>query len=216
MKVQFKILTLLFSILFFASSFLVKASDVKIGKPAPQFEVKTYDGKVVKLSDYAGKPIVLEWYSSICPCCNGHYETGNMQALQKKYTAKGVVWLTVSSHAPDSNGSLSADLAKTKILNGYKAHPTTVLLDHDGKMGTDYKATSTPHVFLINPEGLLVYKGALDNKIADGESYSPLTSRNFLAEALDAVLDHKPVKVSATQPYGCDIKYPVNDYTLKN
>ncbi len=188
----------------------------QIGQPAPAFSVKTYDGKVANLKDYAGKYVVLEWYSSVCPCINDHYATGNMQALQKKYTAKNVVWLTVSSHAPESNGSLNTDLVKSKLFAEYKASPTTVLLDHDGKMGTDYGATSTPDMFVINPQGILVYKGALDNKLEESETYNPLTSRNFLVEALDADMMQQKIKVAVTQPYGCDIKFPVNEYTLKN
>lgn len=188
----------------------------KIGEAAPNFSVKTYDGKTATLKDYAGKYIVLEWYSSVCPCINDHYATGNMQALQKKYKDKGVVWLTVSSHAPNTNGSLSAELVKTKLFGEYKAIPTTVLLDHDGVMGTDYGASSTPNIFVINPTGNLIYKGALDNKIEDAEQYNPLTSRNYLAEALDADMAHQKIKVAVTQPYGCDIKFPVNEYTLKH
>jgi len=214
MKVQFTVLWVLF--LLFATPAWALGEKAKIGQPAPDFTVQTIDGKVAHLKDYAGKNIVLEWYSSICPCCNGHYTTGSMQALQKKYTAQGVVWLTISSHAPGTEGSLDPALAKSKILKDYKATPTAILLDHDGKMGTDYGASSTPEVYLINAEGNLVYKGALDNKADDGETYSPLTSRNFLAEALEATLSHQKVKVAVTQSYGCDIKFPVNDYTLKN
>lgn len=214
MKTRFSILLVLFTVL--TSSAWAAGKKATIGKPAPEFSVKTFDGKVAQLKDYAGKYVVLEWYSSVCPCINGHYETGNMQALQKKYTSQNVVWLTVSSHAPESNGSLNPALVKSKLFAEYKATPTTVLLDHDGKMGTDYGATSTPDMFVINPQGVLIYKGALDNKMEEGETYTPLTSRNFLVEALDADMMQQKIKVAVTQPYGCDIKFPVNDYTLKN
>lgn len=187
----------------------------KINASAPDFEVKTFDGKVAKLSDYKGQYVVLEWYSSVCPCINDHYASGNIQALQKKYKEKNVAWLTVSSHAPDKQGSLSAETAKTKLLEEYKATPTQILLDHDGKMGSAYQAMSTPHIFLINPEGQLIYKGAMDQKTIDGKDYDPLKSKNYLSLALDEALSGKPISVASTTPYGCSIKYPVNEYTLK-
>lgn len=176
------------------------------GKAAPDFSVVDAAGKTHKLADYAGQWLVLEWFNKDCPYVKKHYGSDNMQKLQKRYAEQGVAWLTVISSAPGKQGYLEP----AEALRESKAHKLAAsapfLLDVDGRMGRAYDARTTPHMYVINPEGTLVYAGAID----DNDSANPAVipdSKNYLATALDAALAGKPVAEPATRPYGCTVKY---------
>jgi hypothetical protein len=193
------------SFLTFAACAAVAVAAPEIGKPAPEFTLTDSAGTSHKLSDFKGKVVVLEWLNHGCPFVKKHYDEGNMQKLQKKYTGEGVVWLSIVSSAPGKQGHMTAeDTNKTKEEKG--AAPTAVLLDEDGKVGQLYEAKVTPELFIINPEGALVYAGGIDDK----KSTDPAdiaTSTNFVAQALDEILAGKPVSMAKTAAYGCSVKY---------
>ncbi len=180
-------------------------SALQVGQNAPDFSLKDTNGKTQKLSSYRGKYVVLEWYQPDCPFVRKHYGSGNMQKLQKEYTAKGVVWLSIDSSAPGQEGNY--DAAK---LNAFAARDgaarTALMIDSDGKVGHLYGAKTTPDMYVIDPSGKLIYQGAIDNKrstdVADVN-----TATNYVEAALDAALSGKSVATAATAPYGCSVKY---------
>ena len=176
-----------------------------VGQPAPAFSVANTDGKTVSLADFKGKHVVLEWVNPGCPFVQKHYKPGNMQGLQKDYAAKGVVWLTISSTAPDaSDYKKPADLAGwMKSSNAAAMH---TLMDDDGKVGKAYGARTTPHMYIINPAGTLVYAGAIDSNRSANPADIPAAT-NYVRKALDELLAGKPVSTASTQPYGCSVKY---------
>jgi hypothetical protein len=157
------------------------------------------------LADLKGKYVVLEWYQPDCPFVRKHYRSGNMQALQKEYTAKGVVWLSIDSSAPGEEGNYPAGKLN-EIAAQDSASRTALLVDPTGNVGRLYGAKTTPDMYVIDPKGILVYKGAIDNKrstdLADIQ-----TATNYVKGALDAVMNGKTVPTTATQPYGCSVKY---------
>lgn len=177
---------------------------VEVGKTAPAFSVKDCCGQDVKLSDYKGKTVVLEWTNPECPFVKKYYDGGHMQALQKKYTDKGVVWLRINSSAPGKQGYLKDMEAAMALTQKQNAHATSLLLDSDGKVGKTYGAKTTPHMFVINPAGTLVYAGAIDN---DSDTSYNSDAKNYVVEALDATLAGKSVATANTQSYGCSVKY---------
>jgi peroxiredoxin len=177
----------------------------QLQKPAPDFSVQGSDGKTHKLSDYKGQFVVLEWWNKDCPFVKKHYESGNMQALQKEYTDKKVVWLSVQSSAPKKQGNVTAEEAK-KIMTDAKGSPTTVLLDSSGAVGRAYEAKTTPHMFVIDPKGTLIYMGGIDDQ-PSADKGSLKVAKNFVRMALDAALAGKPVTVASSKPYGCSVKY---------
>jgi peroxiredoxin len=173
--------------------------------PAPEFTAKSSTGKVVRLSDYLGKTVVLEWTNPGCPFVQKHYQSKNMQNLQKEYKGKGVIWLTVASSAAGKQGHLDAKSGEA-FLKEQGADPTALLLDEKGEIGQLYKAETTPHMYVVNPKGRLVYQGAIDDKpSADQEDIKG--ARNYVREALDATLADKEVKEYQTKSYGCSVKY---------
>ena len=176
-----------------------------VGAIAPDFSLTDAAGKTQSLSQYKGKYVVLEWFNPDCPFVKKHYGSGNMQKLQAEYTGKGVVWLTIDSSAPGFEGNLSAEQA-TKVMAEQKLKSTAVLLDPDGKAGKAYGARNTPHMFVVSPEGKIVYEGAIDSKPspnpADIEG-----ATNYVKVALDESMAGKPVSQSSTRPYGCSVKY---------
>lgn len=180
-------------------------AEIKVDAPAPVFTETDASGKSHSLKDFAGKWVVLEWFNKDCPYVKKHYGAKNMQELQKAYTSKGVVWLTVNSSAPGKQGHQSPDetLAEMKA-NGSAA--TAVLLDTDGNMGKAYGAKTTPHMYVINPQGQVVYMGAIDDNDSANPSVIP-KSKNHVREALDLAMAGKPVAVKTTKPYGCSVKY---------
>jgi peroxiredoxin len=172
---------------------------------APGFTLKDLDGNEHSLSDFKGKIVVLEWTNFGCPFVKKHYGPGNMQALQEKYTGKGVVWLTVCSSAPGKQGYFKMEDWPAKAAE-MKMAATAVLPDPDGKVGKLYGAKTTPHMFVIDEDGGIAYQGAID----DNRSWDPKTIKgatNYVAEALDALLAGEEVKTAKTNPYGCSVKY---------
>ena len=181
------------------------AAAAKPGEAAPAFTLVDVDGKERSLAEFAGKPVVLEWTNAGCPFVRKHYDSGNMQALQKKWTEKGVVWLTVNSSAKGKQGHVDAAGAKKEIAAN-EAVPTAYLLDHDGKVGKAYGATAPPHMYVIDAKGQLAYAGAIDDKpSADQEDIAG--AKNYVDAALTAVLAGEPVETKATRAYGCAMKY---------
>jgi peroxiredoxin len=176
-----------------------------VGSAAPDFSLTDAKGKAHSLSQYKGKYVVLEWFNPECPFVKKHYGSGNMQKLQEEYTNKGVTWLTIDSSAPGSEGSLSADAA-SKVMAGWKTRQTALLLDPEGKAGRAYGAKNTPNMVVINPEGKIVYEGAIDSKATPNPADIP-NSTNYVKVALDESLEGKPVTTSTTKPYGCSVKY---------
>ena len=176
-----------------------------VGTTAPDFSLTDAKGETHSPSQYKGKYVVLEWFNPECPFVKKHYGTGNMQKLQEEYTSKGVVWLTIDSNAPGSEGNLSADAAG-KVMTGWKTRQTALLLDPEGKAGRAYGAKNTPNMVVINPEGKIVYEGAIDSKATPNPADIP-NSTNYVKVALDESLAGKPVTTSTTKPYGCSVKY---------
>jgi hypothetical protein len=180
-------------------------AELKVGQAAPEFELADAAGKKHKLSQYKGKYVVLEWLNHGCPFVKKFYGAGKMQEIQKTYTAKNVVWLSVISSAPGKEGfGTPAEVAKDQKEKGSNA--TAVLIDESGKVGKSYGARTTPHMYVVNPEGKLVYLGAMDDK--PGTDASALKdAKNYVVAALDASLAGKPVEKASTEPYGCGVKY---------
>jgi peroxiredoxin len=189
-----------------AGLFILSAeAAVKVGESAPAFSLPGEDGKMHALDDYRGKTVVLEWTNDGCPFVKKQYSSGNMQSLQKQYTAKDVVWLSIVSSAPGKQGAIDAAQAAT-LTTARQAAPTHVLLDPKGTVGRLYEAKTTPHLFVIDKTGQLAYDGAIDSiPSADPEDIPQATP--YVKNALDEVLAGKPVTVATTKPYGCSIKY---------
>jgi len=181
------------------------AADAKVGKPAPDFTLVDSHGKKHSLSDYKGKFVVLEWVNFGCPFVRKHYNSGNMQKLQKTYTKKGVVWLSICSSAKGKQGHFEPGKINA-MLKEKGAAQTAYLIDEDGTMGKMYGAKTTPHMFIIDPKGILLYAGGIDDKPStklkdiDG-------AFNYVQAALDSALAGKPVKIKTARPYGCSVKY---------
>ena len=176
-----------------------------VGSAAPDFSLTDAKGKTHSLSQYKGKYIVLEWFNPECPFVKKHYGSGNMQKLQEEYTGKGVVWLTIDSNAPGSEGNMTPEQAE-KVTTAWKTHQTALLLDPKGKAGRAYGAKNTPNMVVISPEGKIAYEGAIDSKATPNPADIP-SSTNYVKVALDESLAGKPVTTANTRPYGCGIKY---------
>jgi peroxiredoxin len=176
-----------------------------IGAPAPDFTAKDIDGQEHRLSALKGKFVVLEWHNQGCPYVVKHYDTGNMQRLQKELTGQGVVWLTVISSALGKQGFVTPEQEK-KYLAEKQAAPSEVLVDPDGTVGKLYGAKTTPHMFVIDDKGVLVYGGAIDDKSSTNHA-EVATAKNYVRAAYDEVKSGKPVSVGSTAPYGCSVKY---------
>jgi peroxiredoxin len=176
-----------------------------VGSAAPDFSLPDANGKTHSLSQYKGKYVVLEWFNPECPFVKKHYGSGNMQKLQSEYTGKGVVWLSIDSSAPGLEGNLTAGQAQ-KVMKDWNTKQTALLLDPEGKAGRVYNARNTPHMFVINPEGKIVYEGAIDSKATPNPADIP-SSTNYVKAALDESMSGKSVSNSNTRPYGCSIKY---------
>jgi len=178
---------------------------VEVGQPAPDFSLPDTNGQTHQLSQYKGKWVVLEWYQPDCPFVRKHYGSGNMQGLQKEFTSKGVVWLSIDSSAAGQEGNYPADKLN-EIASSQGVARTALLLDPDGKVGHTYGAKTTPDMYIINPEGKLVYEGAIDSKpttvVADLK-----TATNYVKVALDSSMTGKSVSQTVTRPYGCSVKY---------
>ena len=181
------------------------AHAVKVGEPAPDFQATDSNGQMHKLSTERGKFVVLEWHNNGCPYTQKHYESGNMQRLQKEWTGKGVAWFTVISSAQGQQGYVTAQ-QENDYLKQMKASPTAALLDPQGEVGRLYSAKTTPHMFVINPAGVLIYDGAIDDK-ATTEQADIAGAKNYVSQALEEAASGKPVSTPTSRPYGCSVKY---------
>jgi peroxiredoxin len=177
----------------------------QVGQPAPDFTATDSNGKVHKLSEYQGKYVVLEWTNRGCPYTQKHYNSGNMQRLQREWTNRGVIWLTVASSAPGKQGNVTAS-EENAYLKQVNAVPTAVLLDPSGALGHLYDAKTTPDIFIISPNGVLIYSGAIDDRPSTDLS-DVNGAKNYVSLALGEATSGKPVSNPATRPYGCSIKY---------
>jgi peroxiredoxin len=177
---------------------------VEVGKPAPDFTATDINGKTVKLSDYKGKIVVLESYNSDCPFCANHYKTGAMPELERDMAAKGVVWLIVNSVNPKNMSHRTPAQARQEFVD-QKMTAAAWIDDSSGTIGHLYGMLTTPHMFVINKDGTLVYDGAIDDR--PEPSGDPRTAKNYVRAAVDELMAGKPVTVSQTKPYGCGVHY---------
>lgn len=181
------------------------AAAPEVGQAAPDFTGVDTNGNEVSLSDFRGKPVVLEWSNAECPFVVKHYDSGNMQTLQKEATDNDVVWLTIVSSAEGKQGYTTGEEANT-YMEEVKAASTARILDSSGEIGKLYDAKTTPHMFVVDEEGILVYAGAIDSD----KSFKPEAidgAENYVAAALASLEADEPIKVASTKPYGCSVKY---------
>ncbi|HWB59684.1 MAG TPA: thioredoxin family protein [Chthoniobacteraceae bacterium] len=178
---------------------------VDINKKAPDFSLTDTKGKTVTLSQFKGKFVVLEWTNPDCPIVHKHYDSGNMQKLQKEYTGKGVIWLAIDSSAAGNQGNYPPAQLE-QIMKTRGASPTDILTDYSGTVGHEYGAKNTPQMFIINPAGDLIYDGAIDSIESADQSDIPKAT-NYVRAALDEALAGKPVTTPSTRPYGCAVHY---------
>ena len=175
------------------------------GQPARDFKLRDVDGNVVSLSEYRGKTVVLEWHNPGCPFVKKHYDSGNMQKTQAAAVGQGAVWLTINSGAAGQQGHMSGAEAK-QLVAAQKLRSTEYLLDPSGVVGKTYAAKTTPHLYIVAPNGRLVYQGGIDDKPTANPG-DIATARNHVIAALDELKAGKPVSVAETRPYGCSVKY---------
>jgi peroxiredoxin len=180
-------------------------ASVNLGQPAPDFTGIDSNGNKHTLSQYKGKTVVLEWTNHDCPYVQKHYNSGNMQKLQKKATANGIVWLSIISSKPGKQGHVSASQAN-KLTQSRDAAPTAVILDETSEIGLLYGAKTTPHMYIIDTTGQLVYMGGIDN-IPSKDEADIADAKNYVRAALDAIAAGKTIEDSITRPYGCSVKY---------
>ncbi len=186
-----------------AAPLLIAAA--KVGDAAPEFTATASTGKTVRLADYRGKYVVLEWHNNGCPYVGKHYNSGNMQRLQKQWTSQGVFWFTILSSARGKQGYVSAS-EENNYLTKMQAAPTAALLDPTGEIGHLYDAKTSPQMVVINPQGVLIYSGAIDDRpTTDLQDVQGAT--NYVTLALEQAMAGKPVQTPATRPYGCSVKY---------
>jgi peroxiredoxin len=178
---------------------------VRVGGTAPDFTATDSNGQSHTLSAYRGKFVVLEWHNRECPYTHKQYASGNMERLQQKWTARGVEWFTVISSAPGKQGYVTAD-EENAYVRQVHAVPSAVLLDPEGKLGRLYEAKTTPHMFIIDPKGALIYDGAIDDKPTTDAS-DIAVAHNYVDAALTEATAGQPVQVAVTRPYGCSVKY---------
>ena len=195
----------LLTVFAFAAPAAAQTDQADIGEPAPDFTLEAADGETHSLSDFEGKYVVLEWLNFECPFVGKHYGSGNMQALQEKYTDEGVVWLSIVSSAPGKQGYYPPKemIEQKKRHNG---NMTAILMDPDGEIGKTYGATVTPHMYVINPDGELVYRGGIDDKPTTDEADIE-GATNYVDRTLAAVMNGEEVSPKQAKPYGCTIKY---------
>lgn len=191
------------AVLLMGSSVALAAPE--IGKEAPAFSVKDANGKERTLEEFKDKWVVLEWFNKGCPFVQKHYGSKNMQDLQKKYTKKGVIWLTVISSAKGEQGHVDGKTANEDAVRS-GASPSAILLDEEGKVGRSYGAKTTPHMFIISPQKKVVYMGAIDS-ISSTSQESLKEAKNYIDSAFVQLFDGKPIAEPVTQQYGCTIKY---------
>jgi len=191
------------ALVIFAVPLLISAA--KVGEAAPDFTAAASNSKTFHLSDYRGKFAVLEWHNNGCPYVGKHYKSGNMQRLQKQWTARGVVWFTIISSAPGKQGYVTAS-EENDYLARMQAAPTAALLDPTGEIGHHYDAKTSPQMVVINPQGVVIYDGAIDDRPTTDLS-DIRGATNYVDLALEQAMVGKPVATAATRPYGCSVKY---------
>lgn len=187
------------------TALLAGAQAATVGQAAPDFTLKDVSGKTVRLSDFRGRHVVLEWNNPGCPFVRKHYDSGNMQTLQKEAAAKNVVWLAINS-TEASHGDYLNPAQLGRWMSEQKAAPTATLMDEDGAAGRAYAARVTPHTYIVDPQGKLIYAGGIDS-IPSGRAEDIRTATNYVRQGLGEALAGKPVSQSTTRPYGCTIKY---------
>ncbi|MBC7918774.1 MAG: thioredoxin family protein [Rhodoferax sp.] len=187
-----------------ALAFSAQAAPV-VGQPAPDFSLTDAAGKTVRLSDFKGKHVVLEWTNPACPFVRKHYGSTNMQTLQKEAATSGVVWLSINSTATDHGDYLKPEQLG-RWMAEQKASPVATLLDESGATGKAYGARTTPHMYIVGPQGQLLYAGGIDS-IASSRPEDIKTAVNYVRQGLSEVLAGKPISVPASKPYGCSVKY---------
>jgi peroxiredoxin len=185
-----------------------QAASVGINELAPDFSGIDSNGVTHNLKDFRGTTVVLEWTNHQCPFTGKHYSSGNMQALQAEATEQGIVWLSIVSSAPRQQGYVTAAEAK-QITTDQKAQPTAVILDPTGEIGRLYSARTTPHMYVIDPEGTLRYMGGIDN-IPSADPADIASATNYVQGALTSLSSGQPIDPNVTQPYGCSVKYDIN------
>lgn len=178
---------------------------IEVGQTAPAFTATDSNGNTHSLSDFAGKTVVLEWHNPDCPYVVKYYDSGRMQELQAQYAADNVVWLTVNSGAEGKQGHMTPEQANEYITEK-SGKATAYLIDADGTVGQAYGAKTTPHMFIIDGDGTLVYNGAIDNNNS-AKMDSLENAQNYVVAALDSLKAGEPIETSLTQPYGCSVKY---------
>lgn len=193
------------ALVFLAAFASAKPGVATVDEQAPTFTLRDAHGLEYNLSDFKGKFVVLEWVNFGCPFVRKHYDSGNMQGLQKDYTGKGVVWLSICSSAPGKQGYFEGKELEARVKEE-QYHGTAYLTDVDGKVGKMYQARTTPHMFVINPDGVLLYAGGIDN-IASTDKDDLTRATNYVRVVLDAVLAGKSAPVKESRPYGCSVKY---------
>ncbi len=193
---------IIFLFLFSAIAF---AQEAKLNEQAPNFKLVDSNGKEHSLSDFKDKIIVLEWINYDCPFVKKHYDSKNMQSLQEKYTKEGIIWLTICSSVESKQGNFSNDEINSRSKK-HNAKFTAYLVDADGKVGKTYGAKTTPHMYIIDKTGKLVYAGGIDDK-ASTDISDIKSAKNFVVSALDELLAGKNVSVQSSKPYGCSVKY---------
>ena len=184
---------------------LAAHAGVSVGQPAPDFTGVDSNGNQLTLSQYKGKTVVLEWTNHDCPYVKKHYNSGNMQTLQKQATADGVVWLSIISSMPGKQGHVSGERAND-LTRSRNAAPTAVILDETSAIGQLYAAKTTPHMYIIDTTGQLVYMGGIDS-IPSSDEADIAGAKNYVRAALDAMTAGKTIEDSITRPYGCSVKY---------
>lgn len=180
-------------------------SALAVGQKAPDFTLTDTAGKTVRLGDYKGKHVVLEWNNPGCPFVRKHYDSANMQALQKEAAAKGVVWLAVNSTETGHPDHLAAPRMGQWMVQ-QKAAPTATLMDEDGTVGKSYGARTTPHMYMVAPDGTLIYAGGIDS-VPSARADDIKTATNYVRQGLTEALAGKPLSQATTRPYGCSVKY---------
>ncbi len=188
-----------------AGTSALASQGVAVGQPAPAFRLTDTNGKNVGLSDFKGKFVVLEWNNPGCPFVRKHYNSANMQTLQKEAVGKGVVWLAINSTETSSGDYLSPPQL-ARWMTEQKASPTATLMDEEGSAGKAYGARTTPHMYIVNPEGTLVYAGGIDS-IPSGRTEDIARATNYVRQGLQEALAGKPISAPVTRPYGCSVKY---------
>ena len=203
MKIVMKLLPALVA---FAALIGTAHATIEVGQSAPDFTLTDITGHTHSLSDYKGKVVVLEWNNPACPFVKKHYDSGNIPTLQKNAAADGIVWLTINSGAPGSEGACSTPVEIKSWLQKNAAVPTAYFCDSDGKVGHLYGAKTTPDMYVINADGVLVYKGAIDS-IRSADIADIAHATNYVKAALDALKSSQPIAKPVSEPYGCSVKY---------